>query len=685
MSTIKKITLEVSTVEMNGTNPLPLLNTMSPAPRFFSPANLEEDDELFLNHNTVCSTFPYLEQDAYTHELVGRGLPAVVLENDCLRATFTPTVGGKLWSLYDKKADKELLFDNPVYRPAHLGLRNAWASGGVEWNCGATIGHHPHTCDTMFTVLIDEKESGIGCPVLRMYHFERIRAVTQQMDFYLPEGSPYLHCRMRIVNDAYTETSMYWWSNIAVPSDPEARNIVPADFAFTNSISVSALKAKEVMVQRVAIPYRNGIDITYPTTNPTSKDYFFKTYPDRRHYTAHLDKNGYGLVETSTSRLKGRKLFVWGQRKGAENFQEFLAGHDGYGRYSDGQYCEIQCGLAASQYEAIPMPGKTAWEFIEYYGPLKADPAKVHGEWHGAQAEVEARLDETADLAAMEKELRDTRAMATSALGEVLYYGDGFAALENLRREKAGMPPLCPHLDFGKIGEDEAMWAALVENGSLRYADNGNSANPPASYQRRPEWRELMTAAAAGPDRHFWLTHHLLGLAYLADREYAAAEAELELSARLETNAWNTHAFSELYRLQGKTELFAMTALAAARMKPDSDPLVKNAMRALAKAEMWQEIVTFHREISEAQKALPRVKLYYALAAASLGDIDTADAILYENGALVVNDIEEGETTMTELWKLVEAGKAAREGREFDPYTAEMPLAIDFRLNSAQN
>lgn len=678
MSTLQKITMPISCVDMNGENPLPLFWTMGVKPRFFSPENLAEDDELFLNHHTVCSTFPYRAQDEYTHALTHTGLPAVVLENEYLRATFTPTVGGKLWSLYDKKAERELLFANPVFRPAYLALRNAWTSGGVEWNCGATIGHHPHTTDTMFTVLIDEKESGIGCPVLRMYHFERIRAVTQQMDFYLPDGSPYLHCRMRIVNDAYTETPMYWWSNIAVESDPTARNVVPADYAFTNSISVSAIKSDKVIVDRVAIPYRNGIDISYPTRNPKPKDYFFKTYPDRRHYTAHLDKDGYGLVETSTARLKGRKLFVWGQGNGGINFQEFLAGDDGQGHYSNGQYCEIQCGLAASQYEAIPMPAKTAWEFIEYYGPLKADPTLVHGEWHTAQAEVEACLDAVAPLADMEKELRDTHKMATSALGEVLYYGDGFAALENLRREKADMQPLCPHLDFGKVGESEAMWVALLKNGSLRCGDNENSELPPASFQRRPEWRSLLQAAADGPDRHFWPTHYHLGCAYLADRMLAEAERELELSCRLNTNAWNLQAIAELYRLQGKADLYAMTALAAARTLPSVDALVKNAMLALYRTKKWREIYELAQELTAHQRALPRVKLYYATACAELDKLEEAEAILYENGALIVDDIQEEERTIGNLWLLVEGKKAARDGRPFDPETAEIPLVFSF-------
>ena len=47
-----------------------------------------------------------------------------------------------MWSLYDKVNQKELLYVNDVIRPSNLAVRNAWVSGGVEWNIGV-IGHYP--------------------------------------------------------------------------------------------------------------------------------------------------------------------------------------------------------------------------------------------------------------------------------------------------------------------------------------------------------------------------------------------------------------------------------------------------------------------------------------------------------------------------------------------------------------
>ncbi len=634
---------------------------------------LDEDDGLFIDYSGLHSAFPYKAQDCYSRELTRDGLDAIVLENDHLRATFVPEQGGKLWSLYDKDENKELLFANHVFRPAYLALRNAWASGGVEWNCGALIGHHPHTCSQMFTATLTAEESGLGCPVLRLYHYERIRAVTQQMDFYLPEGSKFLHCRMRVVNDAYTDTAMYWWSNIAVPSDDTARCVVPADYAFT------PIDGK---IGKVAIPYRDGIDVSYPTQNPIAIDYFFKTYEDHRHYTSHLNKDGYGLVETSTARLKGRKLFVWGRGQGGAKWQEYLSGDDGKGGYGDGRYCEIQCGLANTQYECLPMPPRTAWEWIEYYGPMKADPARIHGEWHDAQAELEARLDEAAPLSAMEAELRDTHAMATTPAA-MITYGDGWAALENQRLAKAGQPLLCPHLDFGTISAEQQMWQTLLTTGSLRDVTNADTSRAPLSYQRREEWLKLLREAAKGPDRHFWLTHYMLGCAYLANGDADRAEEALSASCALDANAWNTYAMAELYRVQGYKERSALTMLAAAHMAPDDDSLCKMTAKTLAAAGLWDILADYVDGLSDSQKQLPRVRLYLAVSAEGRGDLDLAEAILEADGGLEIPDIKEGEISITELWFSIAEKKAARDGLPFDRKTAKPPKKFDFRMNVA--
>ncbi|MEI6297439.1 MAG: hypothetical protein WCO84_07430, partial [bacterium] len=41
-----------------------------------------------------------------------------------------------MWSVFAKPENRDLLLSNPVYQPGNLALRNAWTSGGIEWNIG---------------------------------------------------------------------------------------------------------------------------------------------------------------------------------------------------------------------------------------------------------------------------------------------------------------------------------------------------------------------------------------------------------------------------------------------------------------------------------------------------------------------------------------------------------------------
>ena len=50
-----------------------------------------------------------------------------------------------------------------------------------------------------------------------------------------------------------------------------------------------------------------------------------------------------------------------------------------------------------------------------------------------------------------------------------------------------------------------------------------------------------------------------------------------------------------------------------------------------------------------------------------------------ENGGIVLPDIREGETIITEMWFLIEELKAKRDGRVFDRETASVPPIFDYR------
>lgn len=639
----------------NGESTLPSIYEMSNVQGLTRSA-LDEDDELFVGYGTLPSLFPYRMQDLYDRSTDLTPYTAVVFENKYLKATFIPGLGGRMWSLYDKIAEKDLLYKNPVVRPCNLAVRNAWLSGGIEFNCGM-IGHHPFTCSRIFAC---ETHLDDGTPVLRMYEFERIRRCVYQMEFFLPEDSKVLYGRMRIVNPNRETVPMYWWTNMAVREDRKARDVIDATVTYNN---------KGGMVGKNPVPFYDGTDITYPTNNPVAIDYFWKIPNDARKFTAHLGEDGYGFVQTSTKRLQGRKLFVWGQGEGGTRWQEFLTDTS---KGENGRYVEIQAGLAHTQYECIPMPPLTAWEWLEAYGALSADPAKVHGDWDGCRDEVKARLEELVGEQSMEDMLDATRPMAKREADRMICAGSGWGALENMRRKAAGEPQMCPHLDFGTAGPEQAPWVHLLETGEVMTYD-GNL--PPESWMLQKEWTELLRNA---PDCHEKYLH--LAAVALASRQLRDGDEAIEKALALRVTPTALFIRSQVERLKGDRRKSAETAMQAAAMLPGDVSLVRQAFAMALAVGMNDEIMTAFPTLPASVQADGRVSMVYAFALLRTGRVDDAEAVLMRDGGLSVTDIREGEFSLTTLYLDIAKAKIEAAGGVFDPAEVDVPRRFDFRM-----
>ncbi len=640
----------------NGESTLPSLYEMSNV-QGLTQSDLDEDDELFVGYGFVPSIFPYRMQDLYDRATEPTSYIGVVLENDYLKAVFLPDLGGRLWSLYDKVKGRDLLYENPVVRPCNLAVRNAWLAGGIEFNCGM-VGHHPFTCSRIHaaqTALDD------GTPVLRMYEYERLRGCVYQMDFFLPEDSRQLFGRMRIVNPTPRTTPMYWWTNMAVREDPEARDIIDATETYNNS---------DGRVGKNAVPYRNGIDITYPSHNPIAIDYFWKIPHENRKYTAYMDREGYGFFQASTPRLQGRKLFVWGRGEGGARWQEFLTA-DGH----DGRYVEIQAGLAHTQYECIPMPPNTAWEWLEVYGAIDADPQKVHGDWAEARAEVGAKLETLIPSAKLEEMLVATKSMALSPATRIICHGSAWGTLENHRRAMMGEPSVCPHLSFGNMGDEQRAWLHLLESGTMALSSTADTT-PPASWMLQPEWTTLLEKSADCHEKHL----HLAAI-YMAERRLREADEELNAALALAETSTVLFLKAQIHRMHGQMDTAADMALHAGALLPNDLSLARQTLALALAAKRYSEIISVYMAAPEHIQADGRVSMLYDFALLRTGNIDEAETVLRRDGGLSVTDIREGEISLTTLYLEIAKARTEADGKKFDPAETDVPRQFDFRMN----
>lgn len=616
-------------------------------------ADVDEDDGLFLGYGFIPGSFPYPYQDNYNRTLEDCSFRSVVLENCYLKAVFVPELGGRLWSLYDKEAHRDLLFTNPVFRPGNLAIRNAWFSGGVEFNCGP-VGHHPHTCEPIGCAELALPD---GTPVLRLYEFERIRSMAYQMDFFLPEESRFLYARMRLCNETPRVIPAYWWSNIAVPAYSGGRVLVSADEAFSQN---------KQGVYKLPVAPEGGPDISYPEHTPDSHDYFWNVRPGARKYIAHVGQDGYGLLQCSTDRLQGRKLFVWGQYPGSRRWQEFLSGGAGQGYYH-----ELQAGLGRTQYECVPMPPHTSWEWLEAYGAVQLEPAEAHGSWPAAYAAAERFVNGALPAGGMELLLRETRNTAAKRPAmRQLSYGSGWGTLENIRRAAQGEPPLSPHLDFGPLHAAQEYWRAFLETGDFP------GSGPIPSYMLQPEWVALLKASAAGAGHWSWAVHTHLGLCALAADDLDGAHAALSRALSLHAAPEAFFGMAVCEELSGRTGSAADYALRAAVLRPHDRSYARAAAERMHKAGQHGRLLQFLAQRPELSED-GRTRMYQASALLHTGQAAQARRLLCADGGLELPDLREGETTITELWLSLK-DLPAENGE-----TETLPSFFDFRLHTA--
>ena len=70
--------------------------------------------------------YPIPMIDTFKNVKTDREYDAVVLENEFIRVTVLPELGGRIYEGYDKKLDYNFVYKNQVIKPALIGLCGAW-------------------------------------------------------------------------------------------------------------------------------------------------------------------------------------------------------------------------------------------------------------------------------------------------------------------------------------------------------------------------------------------------------------------------------------------------------------------------------------------------------------------------------------------------------------------------------
>ena len=190
--------------------------------------------------------------------------------------------------------------------------------------------------------------------------------------------------------------------------------------------------------------------------------------------------------------------------------------------------------------------------------------------------------------------------------------------------------------------------------------------------------------ASLEQDENNWYAWYHYGLMTLQAGEIAAAADRLGRSLSLMPTAWAWYALAGCRYTLGDAAGALQAMREALCLRPQELSLLRDAFRLLSEAGEYTEIRERFSSLEETLKQDGKLKFYEADACAHTGNPAAAEAILQENGGLIIPDIREGETSLTNLWLYLEEQKCRREGRAADQATAEVPPRWDFRMGNAE-
>lgn len=656
-------------------NPLPMFRTPKIHTRVATFEPFPREKLAFLGWETGFRVLPYRMQDQYTREKTPLTFNAVVLQNEWLKATFLPELGGRLVSLAYRPEDRELLQRNPVFQPANLAIRNAWFSGGIEWNIGQ-LGHTFHTCSPVFGVGITGSQDEPG---LRLYEFERCKRLFWQIDFYLPPDLPFLVAYTRVINPNPTATSMYWWTNTAVDERAGVRVLAPAEKALYLHFGEGTSGFGETQLPN--LPSLHGADGTYPLNTTFANEFFFQCDQADLPWEAALDENGTGFFEASTRRLAYRKLFCWGTHAGGRHWQEFLS--------QPGEaYCEIQAGLAPTQLHGLPMPADTSWDWLQVFGKLEAPPELVHGkDWTRAWQTVDQVIKDRLPIEKMSELHQECASRADQAPGEQYQAGSGWGALELHRRARAGQaapPPFRFSFPDSTLGDEQAKWLTLLEEGIFPEQRHDRL---PGEWMVQEDWENHIDQSLQKEGNRHWVSLLHKGVMRLEVMDDRGAASAWEESLACQPSVWANRNLAVLALRQNHPEKAFAYYHAAWQLAEQANVmpagLAVEFIKTLLDAGEHQQGMQVYNRLPAKVRDTDRIQILRARLALAMGDLDSVEEVLNRDYAVV----QEGEMVLTDLWyELHTLREARRTGRPIDDNLRREvkrrfppPKRIDFR------
>ncbi|HSD85256.1 MAG TPA: DUF5107 domain-containing protein, partial [Anaerolineae bacterium] len=321
----------------------------------------------------------------------------LTLENNWLRVSVLPQLGGRVYELIYKPTGNNELYRNAVIKPTNWGpAEQGWwlAAGGIEW-C-LPVEEHGYESALPWAYAITQGTDGITVTVRDSTQPDRLRAA---VSVFLPSDRAVLIIRPRIENDRGTALDFKWWINAMLAPGPgnsigkagtnpngiDLKLIYPESQVTVHSTGDSSLPQEG---QAMSWPSYNGRDMSR-LQNWNQWLGFFARPQASQDFVGVIDlAHREGVARIFPKEIAtGSKGFAMGWQNpiGAGNWTD-----------DDSYYMEVHGGLAPTFWDTAPIAahGSLEWEELWYpFSGLKDltaanREAALHVERTGATLDV---------------------------------------------------------------------------------------------------------------------------------------------------------------------------------------------------------------------------------------------------------------------------------------------------------
>ena len=304
--------------------------------------------------------YPYFRFDGFSAKGIDRQWKVVSLENDYIKLTLFPEIGGKIWGAVDKTTGREFIYNNHVVKFRDIAMRGPWTSGGIEFNFGI-IGHAPTSSTPVDYVTRQKPDGSVSCYVSS---YELVTRTLWTVEVNLPKDKAYFTTTTTWHNSSSIDQPYYQWMNAGYPAAGNAEFCYPGTNYIGHGGELHSFPLDE-----------QGRDISWYEKNDfgNSKSYHIVgKYND--FYGAYWHDKDFGSIHHADYDEKlGMKIFLWGLSREGGIWEDLLTD-------TDGQYIELQSGRmynppasnsAFTPYKHTAFGPQATDQWTEYWFPVK--------------------------------------------------------------------------------------------------------------------------------------------------------------------------------------------------------------------------------------------------------------------------------------------------------------------------